>query len=131
MMLAELHGFMGMPFEEICRDWVRLASAAGALPVRVGRVGTWWNPSHDLDVVGLDTDRRVVLTGECKWTDSPFDGHELATYLGHVRAMGDVVRPDAAHALFCKSGFTEDVRRWARPGRAVLRTPAGLLAPLE
>ncbi|HEV8635473.1 MAG TPA: ATP-binding protein [Chloroflexota bacterium] len=125
---AEMSEFMGSAFEDICRDWVRLASAAGALPVRVWRVGTWWDPSHDVDVVGLDAARRVALTGECTWTTGPFGGRELETYLGHVRALGDRVRPEAAHALFCKTGFTEPVRAWAAQRGAVLCTPADLLA---
>ena len=45
LILARLPDYMGLPFEAMCRDWVRLASAAGALAQRVGRVGTWWNPT--------------------------------------------------------------------------------------
>jgi hypothetical protein len=43
--------------------------------------------------------------------------------------MGDLVPPDSAHALFCKSGFSPGVRAWAKQRAAVLRTPADLLAP--
>jgi AAA+ ATPase superfamily predicted ATPase len=126
---AEMDEFMGSAFEELCRDWVRLASAAGTLPTRVGRVGSWWDPSHDVDVVGLDAERRVALTGECKWTARPFGGHELDVYLGHVGALGDRVSPDASHVLFSKSGFTEQVGAWSEQHGALLRTPADLLTP--
>jgi hypothetical protein len=50
----------------MCRDWVRLASVAGVLPERVGRVGTWWNPDHQLDIVGLDEQGRAAVLGEAK-----------------------------------------------------------------
>jgi len=43
LILARLPETMGLPFEAMCRDWVRMASAAGVLGQRVGRVGTWWN----------------------------------------------------------------------------------------
>jgi len=45
---------VGSAFEGACRDWVRMASAAGILRERVGRVGSWWNPDHEVDVVGRD-----------------------------------------------------------------------------
>jgi uncharacterized protein len=126
---AALSDYMGPVFEAICRDWVRMASAARALPVRVGRVGAWWNPDHDVDVVGLDEQRQVALTGECKWTNLPFGSAELRAHLGHVAAIDAPVRPDLVHVLFCKSGFTEDVRRWATQNGALLLSPDDLLAP--
>ena len=127
--LARMSEYMGSAFEGICRQWTGRASAAGALPHRLTRVGSWWTGDHDVDVVGLGDDGRVALTAECKWTTSPFGNRELETYLEHVRAMGGLVRPDAVHALFSKSGFTEQVHGWAAGTRTVLRTPAELLAP--
>jgi hypothetical protein len=128
---ARMSEYMGSAFEGICRQWTSRASAVGALPHRLARVGTWWTGDDDVDVVGLDESRRVALTGECKWTASPFGDRELATYLRHVRAIGDLVRPDATHVLFCKSGFTDAVRAWASGNGALLHAPADLVAPLE
>jgi len=128
---ARMSEYMGSAFEGICRQWTGRASAAAALPHRLAQVGTWWTDKNDVDVVGLDERGRVALTGECKWSASPFGNRELETYLGHVRAMGELVRPDAAHVLFCKSGFTDTVQNWASGNGALLRTPADLLAPFE
>ena len=127
--MAALPEHLGPSFEGICRDWVRLASAAGVLPAPVGRVGSWWNPSHELDVVGLDADGRAAICGECKWQAQPLDWNELERYLGHVQALGPLVRPDVTHLLFSKSGFTERVRQWAGNVGARLLTPAILLEP--
>jgi AAA+ ATPase superfamily predicted ATPase len=131
--LAELNDYLGLPFEAACREWVRLASAAGALPARLGAVGTWWNPDHDLDLVGLDSERRVAVTGECKWRNQGFRWADLQTYLGHVQALARVtpLRPDALHLLFSKEGFDSRVMEWAAGTRARLLTPADLLAPFE
>jgi len=128
---AELSDYMGLPFEALCRDWVRLAGATGALPTRAGRVGNWWTADHQVDVVGLDETGRVAIAGECKWTNRRFSWAELETYLGHVQAMGSVVRPDVLHLLFSKSGFTRDVIRWARQVHARVLDPAALLAPFS
>jgi hypothetical protein len=128
LILSRLSDYMGLPFEAMCRDWVRMASAAGALSSRVGRVGTWWSPNHQLDVVGLDEDGRASILGEAKWHIQPFDYQELERYLGHVRALGNLTRPDVRHLLFARAGFADDVVRWAAAGHARLLTPATLLA---
>jgi hypothetical protein len=128
LILARLPDFMGLPFEAMCRDWVRMASAAGALAQRVGRVGAWWNPDHQLDIVGLDEDGRAAILGEAKWHTQPFDYQELERYLGHVRALGSLPRPDVQHLLFAKAGFADDVRRRADANHAGLLTPEDMLA---
>lgn len=129
--LIQLPDFLGLTFEAVCRDWVRLASAAGALPVRVGRVGTWWNSDHEIDVVGLDETLQAAVVGECKWREQPFAWDDLQRYLGHTQALGARLRPDALHLLFSKSGFVDRVVRWAAGTRALLLTPADLLAPFQ
>ena len=129
--LAELPDYLGLPFEALCRDWVRLASAAGAIPERVAAVGTWWSAAHQVDVVGLDANRQVAVVGECKWRTRGFTWSDLETYLDHVRALGAAtgVRPDVVHLLFSKEGFDRRVAAWAAGARARLLTPADLLTP--
>jgi AAA+ ATPase superfamily predicted ATPase len=130
--MAELPEYLGLPFEAMCREWVGLASAAGALGERIATVGSWWNANHQIDVVGLDADRQVAVAGECTWRNQGFTWGDLQTYLGHVGALGAVqpVRPDILHFLFSKIGFDERVQQWATSTRARLLTPADLLAPL-
>jgi hypothetical protein len=125
---ARLPDYMGLPFEAMCRDWVRMASAAGILAQRAGRVGTWWNPDHQLDIVGLDEDSRAAILGEAKWQAKPFDYQELERYLGHVRALGNLSRPHTLHLLFARAGFSDDVQRWAGVHNARLLTPESMLA---
>jgi hypothetical protein len=120
---------MGMPFEQMCRDWVRLALAAGALSATVARVGSWWTANHQIDVVGLDAQGRVALAGEAKWRNTRFGWENLETYLGHLRAMGDLVRPDVQHVLFSKTGFHPRVAEWGIANRTRMLTPADMLAP--
>jgi uncharacterized protein len=127
--IPRLPDFLGLPFEELCRDWVGLALAAGALEAPVTKIGTWWTASHQVDVVGLDAAGRVALGGEAKWRNQGFGWDDLETYLEHMRALGDRVRPDVQHVLFSKTGFEPRVRRWAAGTQARLLTPAELLAP--
>ncbi|MDO8673645.1 MAG: DUF234 domain-containing protein, partial [Dehalococcoidia bacterium] len=126
---ARLPDHMGLVFESMCRDWVRLAASANLLPVEVGRVGTWWNPNHQIDIVGLDRAGKAILVGESKWTNQPFDWSDMAHYLDHVRALGDTVDPGALHLIFSKSGFQDNVVNWAEKISAKLLTPADMLSP--
>lgn len=130
--MVQLPEYMGLPFEALCREWVRLASAQGALPEPVSAVGTWWNADHEIDVVGLDAQRQVVVTGECKWRTQGFTWSDLQTYLGHVRALAEVapLRPDALHLLFSKNGFDPRVEAWAAGTHARLIGPTDLVASL-
>lgn len=131
LIMTWLPDYMGLPFEAMCRDWVRMASAAGALPERVGRVGTWWNPDHQLDIVGLDAQGRAAILGEAKWHTQPVTYQELERYLEHVRAVGPLARPDVYHLIFSRSGFSDDVQRWATVNNARLLTPADMLASFD
>lgn len=130
--LTALPEHLGLPFESVCRAWVGRASAAGALPVRLSAVGSWWNANHQIDVVGLDQNREVAVLGECKWRNQGFTWSDLQTYLGHVSVLGAAytVRPDAQHLLFSKAGCDDRVQQWARSTGARLVGPADLLAGL-
>jgi uncharacterized protein len=129
--MVDLPDYMGPPFEAMCRDWVRMASAAGSLPVRVGIVGTWWTADHELDVVGLDESKKAVLVGEAKWHNHKFDWQDLEKFLDHTRALGRLLVPGALHVLFSKSGFEDNVRRWAASNNARMITPADMVAPFR
>ena len=135
--MAGLSDYMGLPFEALCRDWVRPGRRAAAAErgdarrSRRRQVGTWWNPTHEVDVVGLDAQRQVAVAGECKWRNQGFTWGDLQTYLAHVQALAleAPVRPDALHLLFSKAGFDQRVATWAAGTRARLLGPADLLAP--
>jgi hypothetical protein len=126
--MARLPDYLGPVMEAVGREWLRLASAAGGLPEAVGAVGTWWDPNHQLDLVGLDSGRQVAVVGEVKWRNQGFRWEDLQRYLAHVQALAVVtpVRPDV---LISKQGFDERVRAWAAGTRAWLLGPAELLAP--
>jgi uncharacterized protein len=121
-------------FEDVCRQYVRRAAAAGALPTDLlgAAVGSWWTgrgmpaESDQLDVVSM-RDGRTLCVGESKWSESPvgrraLDGLHLA-----LRRAHDDLRPIDRpwRALFSKSGFTPELLELARDPaeRLLLVTP--------
>lgn len=67
--VPNLSDFMGEPWEETCRAFLRSEAAAGRLPVDVSSIGRWWNTDNsiEIDAVGL-RGRTAVLAGSAKWS---------------------------------------------------------------
>ena len=55
-------------WEELCREWVLRAGAFGALPFMPDEVGSAWNRTVQVDVVGINTMEKTLILGESKWT---------------------------------------------------------------
>ncbi len=65
-------------WEEICREWVLRAGAAGILPYLPDEVGSAWNSKAQVDVVGINTMEKTIILGECKWLLKPADRKVMA-----------------------------------------------------
>ncbi|MCD4671380.1 MAG: ATP-binding protein [Anaerolineaceae bacterium] len=66
-----LRAFVGMTaFEELSREWVRLANQRGNLPFDPEVIGSHWGASVQVDVVAVNWHTRDILLGECKWGES-------------------------------------------------------------
>jgi AAA+ ATPase superfamily predicted ATPase len=104
-------------FEHVCREWVWQAQRQGRLPVDLdlADVGSWWGGSKaeqdEVDVVALSSGLEAVLFGECKWSNSPMDLHDLAG----LRHAIDISRKDLNPVLspwrvcFSRGGFHPDL----------------------
>jgi uncharacterized protein len=54
-------------WEEICREWTMRASNRGALPLYPDYVESDWGKDYQVDVVGINTMKKHLVLGECKW----------------------------------------------------------------
>lgn len=102
----ELDAYVSRVFEEIARQYVRRAAAAGLLPI-VQEVGTWWQGEDEVDVVGVGGSG-VELVGEAKWRRSKVGLDDLDTLRRRAARLSD--RP-AKLLLFSRGGFTDAVTR--------------------
>jgi len=55
-------------WEEVCREWTIRASNRGMLPLYPDRVESDWRKDYQVDVVGINTMKKHLILGECKWT---------------------------------------------------------------
>lgn len=101
--------YMGMAFEEICREYVRehLQELTGVPAQVVG--GLWGRPDFDLDVAGVDLDGSGVF-GECKWTTQPIDMEVLGKLRRRVEEVRYGSEGPARHLLlFGRAGVDPEV----------------------
>ena len=119
-----LAGFVAPVFEQLSREWIARAGAAGALPLTLRAVGRWWTRHAEIDVVALG--EKGALLGECKWSTRPVGPDVLSA----LRARSELFRgatdmgPDEPLwlALFSRSGFTPDLAAEAETERVLLVT---------
>lgn len=103
-------------FEEICRVYARRRFGAEA-----PTIGGWWGESlrqfpdrsqEEVDIVGLKH-KRLVLVGECKWTQSPMPFsvlEDLRTYKIPALQRASTINARGADPrilLFARNGFSQ------------------------
>jgi AAA+ ATPase superfamily predicted ATPase len=126
-----LQEFMGLAFEEICREHAR-RHIQERLSAPAQEIGQIWAADYDIDVVGrlLDGSR---LYGECKWSQTEI-GQGLLDILIDRAGKAAYGRGESRrrYVLYARSGFKAGVReRAAEDALIFLYTPASMLAPVS
>jgi len=66
----ELPPFIGHnTWQELCREWLLLASAHDEIPVAVDDVGSEWAKNYTVDVVGISSRHKSLVLGDAHWQD--------------------------------------------------------------
>lgn len=122
--------YMGMPFEDICRQYLILYAD---VPFTIREIGSWWggNPEtkvqEEIDILAVGG--KNAIFGECKWQSDPAD----------LAVLKDLKRKSELfcgfdhkyYYLFSRSGFTSGVKKAADDDSSVrLITLADLYSPL-
>jgi len=109
-------------FEELCQDWITVQADLGKLPFLPDRVGGFWSPQAQVDVVATSWRTKNILLGECKWVQGKVGRgvvRQLAEKSERVVPKGDW----KLHlVLFARQGFTQVAREEAGALNATLVT---------
>ena len=106
-------------WQELCRDWLLLASAHDQVPVPVEDVGSEWAKSYSVDVAGLSLQHRSLVLGDTYWQEEPQDlaaVEELAKKTAHIVPAGGETW-SVYYVAFSAGGWTEQA--WARSGQLI------------
>ena len=64
----ELDTYVGETFEEMCKQFLILKK-----PIIFTKIGKWWYKDKEIDIVGLNEDKREMYLFECKWKDISYN----------------------------------------------------------
>ena len=105
-----LTGYMGLVFEEICKQYLIEEAKKDALPFFTGRFGRWWgnNPrekrQEEIDILAYREDSALFC--ECKWTNEPVGVDVLATLSKRTELFNF---KNVWRWFFAKTGFTDSM----------------------
>lgn len=54
-------------YEEICKEKMWKLNIDGKLEMTFDKIGRWWNSQNEIDLVGIDTNGKNIIFGECKY----------------------------------------------------------------
>ena len=103
--------YMGIVFEDVCREYMIVQAQKGNLPFIPDGFGKWWgnNPhkksQDDIDIIGIDGKKGIFC--ECKFRNELFDVKELNELIDASRIFTEVT--EKYYYIFSKSGFTKAV----------------------
>lgn len=102
----QLNAYMGLIFEDICKQWFFEQGKAGALPFFVGSLGRWWGTNketrsqEEIDIMAVRRDNAIFA--ECKWQNA---GVDIQVFHNLRRKIDMFGYSDVYLYIFAKNGF--------------------------
>jgi AAA+ ATPase superfamily predicted ATPase len=106
-----LSAYMGLVFEDICKQFIILEAKKNRMPFLIGKIGRWWgnNPKEkrqeEIDILTFRGDSALFC--ECKWTNSLVD----------IDVLRDLMKQSELFSytknyfwIFTKKGFTKHLK---------------------
>lgn len=128
MIEDNFRAFVGLEFEERCREWVVWQAQQNMLPFAPDNVGSHWSKNVQIDVVAINWQDKQLLVGECKWGDRPLS-RQIVTDLILTKTpqllldlAADGESWQIHYAFFTRHSFTEAARQEASSYGAIMRT---------
>lgn len=124
--MEEINDYMGIVFEDICRQYLIRRAKKGELPFAPYVIGKWWGnhpilkAQDDVDILVLDKKKEKAIFCECKFRNRPMEMEEYEDLLNATKAFPSL---NEIYLMFMsKSGFTQPVQKRAKKEGAVLLT---------
>ncbi len=118
VILERLPMFVSNEFEKIAIDKVRELGKDKIIPIRPIKIGRWWDKDKEIDITAFDI-KNNFLFGECKWRNEKI-GMKILEQLKTKSCNIGVPVNSSYYILFSKSGFTEDLIRYASNSSEVI-----------
>ncbi|MFH1096020.1 MAG: ATP-binding protein [Candidatus Desantisbacteria bacterium] len=102
--------YVGQAFEPIVREYL-----IHSMPeIGFDKIGAFWDSQEEIDIVGINEEKRSILFGECKWTDKPVDRDVFFALLQKKeRVLWHKKERTERFCICSKNGFTEPMKMLA------------------
>ena len=107
-----LNTYMGLIFEDICKQWLFEQAKKNSLPFFIGSPGRWWGTNaktrsqEEIDIMAARKDEALFC--ECKWQNADVD---IKVYNELSRKSGLFNYQNIHLYIFAKKMFTEQLLR--------------------
>lgn len=101
-------------FEDICKNWLKDQSDKNKLNFHLERVGSYWDKEMQIDIVGLNAKEKMLLVGECKWTDKKLGMDVLTQLEDKAKKIAQNKDYHVQLFFFSKSGYTTSTKNYAQ-----------------
>lgn len=120
--------YVGQALERAAREYVAARAQAGSLPFLPERVGRWWSPQGEIEVVAVNDQTGEMLAGECKWASRPVGVNVFDALVRKSAVLAKIGGwTERSYMLFSKSGFTDAMLERAAGAPVELIGPADLI----
>ncbi|MCD6105345.1 MAG: ATP-binding protein [Thermosipho sp. (in: Bacteria)] len=110
-------------YEDICREKLLNLNLKNRLPIKLSKIGRWWEKDSEINIVGIDDNNNPILFGECKYTKSPID---LDVYYLLVEKTKKLLKnknmnlDNLYFVFFSYKGYTKSFIEKAKKGKNIL-----------
>lgn len=89
------------------------------------RIGRWWNGKEEIDLIGINQQKREVIFGEVKWRDSLiginiFEDLKRKSEIVLLEDLEYKEKYNKHYILFSRKGFTKELRELAKKEQVFL-----------
>lgn len=103
-------------YEEICKEKMWKLNIDGKLEMTFDKIGRWWNSQSEIDLVGIDTNGKNIIFGECKYyTNKLVDVdvyYELKEKAKSVEWKNN--QRNEKYIIFSINGYTNKLKKLAK-----------------
>lgn len=114
-----LDDYLGLTFEDLCRQYVRLYAGERLGVIPDGEVGRFWSRDVEIDILCRNDDGSHTC-GECKWSTRLVGESMLTDLQVKAQSLPAPWQERLRYVLFSRSGFTESLQRRALQGECTL-----------
>ena len=124
----QLNAYMGLIFEDICKQWLFGQAKKNSLPFFIGSIGRWWGTNSktrqqvEIDIMAAKKDNAIFA--ECKWKNADVD----IDVLHELRQKSEMFPHLKPHLyVFVKNGCTPRLKTEEQNGLVSVVTLAKIV----